>query len=196
MWLYTFPVFAYLLGSVSSAIIIARLMGLKDPREIGSKNPGATNILRYGGKTAAVLTLVGDALKGAVPVLIAQALTHDVVILALTGLGAFLGHLFPVYFSFRGGKGVATTLGVWLALSPWAGLAMVATWAAIAFVFRYSSLAALTVSVVAPFYVAWFSPGWPYLLAMIVMSATLIFRHRANIRSLLAGTETRIGIKN
>jgi glycerol-3-phosphate acyltransferase PlsY len=196
MWLYTFPVFAYLLGSVSSAIIIARLMGLKDPREIGSKNPGATNILRYGGKTAAVLTLVGDALKGAVPVLIAQALTHDVVILALTGLGAFLGHLFPVYFSFRGGKGVATTLGVWLALSPWAGLAMVATWAAIAFVFRYSSLAALTVSVVAPFYVAWFSPGWPYILAMIVMSATLIFRHRANIRSLLAGTETRIGIKN
>ena len=196
MWLYTFPVFAYLLGSVSSAIIIARLMGLKDPREIGSKNPGATNILRYGGKTAAVLTLVGDALKGAVPVLIVQALTHDVVILALTGLGAFLGHLFPVYFSFRGGKGVATTLGVWLALNPWAGLAMVATWAAIAFVFRYSSLAALTVSVVAPFYVAWFSPGWPYLLAMIVMSATLIFRHRANIRSLLAGTETRIGIKN
>jgi glycerol-3-phosphate acyltransferase PlsY len=196
MWLYTFPVFAYLLGSVSSAIVIARLMGLKDPREIGSKNPGATNILRYGGKTAAVLTLVGDALKGAVPVLIAQALTHDVVILALTGLGAFLGHLFPVYFSFRGGKGVATTLGVWLALSPWAGLAMVATWAAIAFVFRYSSLAALTVSVAAPFYVAWFSPGWPYLLAMIVMSATLIFRHRANIRSLLAGTETRIGIKN
>jgi glycerol-3-phosphate acyltransferase PlsY len=196
MWLYTFPVFAYLLGSVSSAIVIARLMGLKDPREIGSKNPGATNILRYGGKTAAVLTLVGDALKGAVPVLIAQALTHDVVILALTGLGAFLGHLFPVYFSFRGGKGVATTLGVWLALSPWAGLAMVATWAAIAFVFRYSSLAALTVSVVAPFYVAWFSPGWPYILAMIVMSATLIFRHRANIRSLLAGTETRIGIKN
>jgi glycerol-3-phosphate acyltransferase PlsY len=196
MWLYTFPVFAYLLGSVSSAIIIARLMGLKDPREIGSKNPGATNILRYGGKTAAVLTLVGDALKGAVPVLIAQALTHDVVILALTGLGAFLGHLFPVYFGFRGGKGVATTLGVWLALSPWAGLAMVATWAAIAFVFRYSSLAALTVSVAAPFYVAWFSPGWPYLLAMIVMSATLIFRHRANIRSLLAGTETRIGIKN
>ncbi|HLE94553.1 MAG TPA: glycerol-3-phosphate 1-O-acyltransferase PlsY [Sulfuricaulis sp.] len=196
MWLYTFPVFAYLLGSVSSAIIIARLMGLKDPREIGSKNPGATNILRYGGKTAAVLTLVGDALKGAVPVLIAQALTHDVVILALTGLGAFLGHLFPVYFGFRGGKGVATTLGVWLALNPWAGLAMVATWAAIAFVFRYSSLAALTVSVAAPFYVAWFSPGWPYLLAMIVMSATLIFRHRANIRSLLAGTETRIGIKN
>jgi len=196
MWLYTFPVFAYLLGSVSSAIIIARLMGLKDPREIGSKNPGATNILRYGGKTAAVLTLVGDALKGAVPVLIAQALTHDVVILALTGLGAFLGHLFPVYFGFRGGKGVATTLGVWLALSPWAGLAMIATWAAIAFVFRYSSLAALTVSVAAPFYVAWFSPGWPYLLAMIVMSATLIFRHRANIRSLLAGTETRIGIKN
>ena len=196
MWLYTFPVFAYLLGSVSSAIIIARLMGLQDPREIGSKNPGATNILRYGGKTAAVLTLVGDALKGAVPVLIAQALTHDVVILALTGLGAFLGHLFPVYFGFRGGKGVATTLGVWLALSPWAGLAMIATWAAIAFVFRYSSLAALTVSVAAPFYVAWFSPGWPYLLAMIVMSATLIFRHRANIRSLLAGTETRIGIKN
>lgn len=196
MWLYSFPVFAYLLGSVSSAIIIARLMGLPDPREIGSKNPGATNILRYGGKTAAVLTLIGDALKGAVPVLIAQTLTHDTVILALTGMGAFLGHLFPVYFGLRGGKGVATTLGVWLALSPWAGMAMIITWAVIALLFRYSSLAALATFVAAPFYVAWFSPGWPYLLAMIVMSATLIFRHRANIRGLLAGTETRIGIKN
>lgn len=196
MWLYSFPVFAYLLGSVSSAIIIARLMGLPDPREIGSKNPGATNILRYGGKTAAVLTLIGDALKGAVPVLIAQTLTHDTVILALTGMGAFLGHLFPVYFGLRGGKGVATTLGVWLALSPWAGMAMIITWAVIALLFRYSSLAALAAFVAAPFYVAWFSPGWPYLLAMIVMSATLIFRHRANIRGLLAGTETRIGIKN
>jgi glycerol-3-phosphate acyltransferase PlsY len=196
MWLYSFPVIAYLLGSVSSAIIIARLMGLPDPRECGSKNPGATNILRYGGKTAAVLTLLGDVLKGAVPVLIAQTLTHDTVLLALIGLGAFLGHLFPVYFGFRGGKGVATTLGVWLALSPAVGLAMAATWGVMALAFRYSSLAAIFASVAAPFYVVWFSPAGPYLLTMIVMSAVLIFRHRANIRSLLAGTETRIGKKN
>ena len=193
MWLYTFPVFAYLLGSVSSAIIIARLMGLKDPREIGSKNPGATNILRYGGKTAAVLTLVGDALKGAVPVLIAQALTHDVVILALTGLGAFLGHLFPVYFGFRGGKGVATAFGVWLAVSPLVGLLLAGTWLLVAALFRYSSLAALTAALAVPVYVWWLVPGTPYLLAGVAISAALIVRHRSNIRKLLAGKETRIG---
>lgn len=193
MWQFSFPVFAYLLGSVSSAIVIARLMGLPDPREVGSKNPGATNILRYGGKTAAVLTLAGDGLKGVIPVLIAQTLTTDPVIIVLTGCAAFLGHLFPVYFGFRGGKGVATALGVWLALSPWVGLAMIATWAAMALLFRYSSLAALTTSVLAPFYLAWLSPGQPYFLAMIVMSIILIFRHRLNIHSLIAGTETRIG---
>lgn len=193
MWLYFLPPLAYLLGSISSAVVVARLMGLRDPREVGSRNPGATNILRYGGKTAAMLTLAGDLLKGAIPVLVARALTEDAVILALTGFGAFLGHLLPVFFGFRGGKGVATALGVWLALNLWVGLALIGTWITMAFLFRYSSLAALTASVMAPLYVAWLSPGAPYLAVMVVMSAILIFRHRSNIRNLLAGTEAKIG---
>lgn len=195
MWLYSFPVLAYLLGSVSSAVVIARLMGLPDPRSVGSKNPGATNVLRYGGKKAAILTLAGDVLKGVVPVLIAHAVTADPLIIALTGFGAFLGHLFPVFFGFRGGKGVATALGVWLAINPWVGLALLVTWLAMALLFRYSSLSALTASVAAPFYVAWLSPGPAYLAVMIVMSAILIFRHRSNLRNLIAGTETKIGMK-
>jgi glycerol-3-phosphate acyltransferase PlsY len=193
MWLYFLPLLAYLLGSVSSAVVIARLMGLQDPRDVGSKNPGATNILRYGGKAAAILTLAGDILKGVIPVLIARTLTADAVIVTLTGFAAFLGHLFPVFFGFRGGKGVATALGVWLALNPWVGLLLIATWVLMAVLFRYSSLSALTASVAAPLYVAWLSPGMPYLATMIVMSAILVFRHRSNIRNLLAGTETKIG---
>ncbi|WP_372524037.1 glycerol-3-phosphate 1-O-acyltransferase PlsY [Sulfuricaulis sp.] len=192
-WLYSLPVLAYLLGSISSAVVIARVMGLQDPREVGSKNPGATNILRYGGKMAAVLTLAGDILKGAIPVLAARALTADAVIITLCGFAAFLGHLFPVFFGFRGGKGVATALGVWFALNPWVGLALLVTWVLMALLFRYSSLAALTTSAAAPLYVAWLSPGTPYLATMIVMSAILIFRHRSNIRNLIAGTENKIG---
>ena len=193
MWVYALPVFAYLLGSISSAVVIARALRLPDPRQIGSKNPGATNILRYGGKTAAVLTLAGDILKGVIPVLIARTLTMDTLVLALTGFAAFLGHLFPVFFGFRGGKGVATALGVWLALNLWVGLALLATWVLVALWFRYSSLSALAVSVAAPVYVAWLSPGAAYLSAMLAMSAMLIFRHRSNIRHLLAGRETKIG---
>ena len=193
MWLYLLPLLAYLLGSVSSAVVIARLMGLRDPRDVGSGNPGATNILRYGGKAAAILTLAGDILKGVIAVLIARALTTDDVVIVLSGFAAFLGHLFPVFFGFRGGKGVATALGVWLALSPWVGLLLLVTWVLMAVLFRYSSLSALTASVAAPLYVAWLSPGMPYLATMIVMSAILIFRHRSNIRNLLAGTETKIG---
>jgi len=193
MWLYLLPLLAYLLGSVSSAVVIARLMGLRDPRDVGSGNPGATNILRYGGKAAAILTLAGDILKGVIAVLIARALTADDVVIALTGFAAFLGHLFPVFFGFRGGKGVATALGVWLALSPWVGLLLIATWVVMAVLFRYSSLSALTAAVAAPLYVAWLAPGMPYLATMIVMSAILIFRHRSNIRNLLAGTEAKIG---
>jgi glycerol-3-phosphate acyltransferase PlsY len=193
MWLYLLPLLAYLLGSVSSAVVIARLMGLRDPRDVGSGNPGATNILRYGGKGAALLTLAGDILKGVIAVLIARALTTDDIVIVLTGFAAFLGHLFPVFFGFRGGKGVATALGVWLALNLWVGLALIGTWIAMAFLFRYSSLAALTASVMAPLYVAWLSPGAPYLAVMVVMSAILIFRHRSNIRNLLVGAETKIG---
>jgi glycerol-3-phosphate acyltransferase PlsY len=193
MLVYLLPLAAYLFGSISTAVLIARAMGLQDPREVGSRNPGATNILRYGGKTAAVLTLIGDIFKGVIPVLIARALTADAVIITLCGFAAFLGHLFPVFFSFRGGKGVATALGVWFALNPWVGLALLATWILMALLFRYSSLAALSASAAAPLYVAWLSPGTPYLATMIVMSAILIFRHRSNIRNLIAGTETKIG---
>jgi glycerol-3-phosphate acyltransferase PlsY len=192
-WLYSLPLLAYLLGSVSSAVVIARVMGLRDPRDVGSGNPGATNILRYGGKSAAILTLAGDILKGVIAVLIARALTADDVIIALTGFAAFLGHLFPVFFGFRGGKGVATALGVWLALSPPVGLALLVTWVLMAALFRYSSLSALTASVAAPLYVAWLKPGMPYLVTMVVMSAILIVRHASNIRKLFAGTETKIG---
>src|SRR5262245_52915312 len=153
--IYLLPVLGYLLGSISSAVVIARVMGLDDPREVGSKNPGATNVLRYGGKAAAALTLAGDVLKGVVPVLIARALTDDPTVLATTALAAFLGHLFPVFFGFHGGKGVATALGVLAALNPWVGLLLGATWLATAAVTRYSSLSSLVASVAAPLYVGW-----------------------------------------
>jgi glycerol-3-phosphate acyltransferase PlsY len=190
---YLLPVFGYLLGSVSSAIVIAKLMGLQDPRQVGSGNPGATNVLRYGGKKAAILTLIGDVLKGVVPVIVARALTSDPVIIAGTAVAAFVGHLFPVFHGFKGGKGVATALGVFLALNPWVGLLLAGTWLAMAFAFRYSSLSALVASVLAPAYVAWLQPGWSFLVAAVVMSALLIARHQKNIRNLIAGTETKIG---
>lgn len=191
--IYLLPLFAYLVGSVSSAIVVTRLMGLEDPRLVGSKNPGATNVLRYGGKLAAVLTLLGDVLKGVIPVLIARALTDDAAMLAATAAAAFLGHLFPVFHGFHGGKGVATALGVWAALNPWVGLLLVATWLFMAALFRYSSLAALTAAVAAPLYVWWLMPQPPFVIAMLAMSTLLLYRHRSNIRNLIAGNEKRIG---
>ena len=193
MTAYLLPVFAYLLGSVSSAIVIARLFGLKDPREVGSGNPGATNILRYGGKKAAILTLLGDVLKGAVPVLIAHLLGADSVILALTMLAAFLGHVFPVFHGFKGGKGVATAFGALAAMNGWVGLALVGSWLVMAVTTRYSSLSAITVSVLAPVYVWWFTREPALILATGIMALFLLWRHRSNIQKLLAGTETKIG---
>lgn len=193
MFAYVLPVFSYLLGSLSTGVVVARLLGLQDPRATGSKNPGATNLLRYGGKLAAGLTLVGDILKGAVAILAARAFTDDAVVLALAGLAAFVGHLWPVFFGFRGGKGVATALGVWLTLNPWVGLLLIATWLTLAALFRYSSLAALGVAVAAPFYVYLLVPQPAYFAMMAAMSALLVLRHRANIRRLLAGTEMKIG---
>ncbi len=190
---YLLPVFAYLLGSVSSAIVIARLFGLKDPREVGSGNPGATNILRYGGKKAAILTLLGDVLKGAVPVLLAHALGVDSVILALTMLTAFLGHVFPVFHGFKGGKGVATAFGALFAMNGWVGLALVGSWLLMAVTTRYSSLSAITVSVLAPVYVWWFAREPALIIATGVMALLLLWRHHSNIKKLLAGTETKIG---
>ena len=190
---YALPLLAYLLGSVSTAVVIARAMGISDPREVGSKNPGATNILRYGGKLPALLTLVGDTLKGVLAVLIARACTDDALILALTGLAVFMGHLYPVFFGFRGGKGVATALGAWFALSPWVALALVGTWIVLAAAFRYSSLSAVIAALAAPFYIAWWMQDAAYVYGGIVMSAWLILRHRSNIRNLLAGRESKIG---
>lgn len=191
---------SYLLGSLSFAVIVSRLMGLSDPRSYGSGNPGATNVLRSGNKLAALLTLLFDALKGVLPVLLvwrfgpAAGLGEGTA--AAAGLAAFLGHLWPVFFRFRGGKGVATAAGVLLALNPWLGLATLATWLIIAFFFRYSSLAAIVAAVFAPFYqlLIWGVGGTA--LAVGVMGLLLIWRHSANIEKLLKGTESRIGQKS
>lgn len=193
MVLYSFPIIAYLIGSISSAIVVARIMGLKDPREVGSGNPGATNILRYGGKKLAAITLLGDILKGVIPVLLARMFTQDALILSLVAAGAFLGHLYPIYFKFQGGKGVATAFGVITATVPWVGLALVATWLLMAFTFRYSSLAAMVTVMTAPVYIWFLLPERAYFVMSILVAALLLWRHRANIKRLLAGEESKIG---
>ena len=190
---------AYLVGSLSFAVIVSRLMGLADPRSYGSKNPGATNVLRSGNKAAAVLTLVLDALKGYVPVLLAllwrDRLGLSELVIAMVGLAAFLGHLWPVFFRFEGGKGVATAAGVLLALNPHLGLATLVSWVIVAFFLRYSSLASLVAAVFASFYQLLVWGGGDLMVAILPMSLLLIWRHAGNIRRLLDGTESRIGGK-
>ncbi len=182
----------YLLGSISTAILVCRLMGLPDPRPEGSRNPGATNVARIGGKKAAALTLFGDMLKGLVPVLVAHAMHADVSILAGTALAAFLGHLYPVFFGFQGGKGVATALGVTFGLHWPVGLLTAGTWLLMAVLFRYSSLAALTASLAIPAGFAWLWPEAALVGAMCIMVALLFWRHRSNIANLLSGREGKI----
>lgn len=194
-----FIVLAYLIGSVPFAVVVSRTMGLADPRSYGSGNPGATNVLRSGNKKAAVLTLIGDALKGWLAVYLAERFADAWGVgdfgLSAVALAVFLGHLYPVFLRFAGGKGVATAAGVLFAISPVLGLAVMATWLIIAIFFRYSSLAALVSAVFAPlFYVFMFGFG-PYAPAVIVMAMLLIYRHRANIGKLIAGKESRIGQK-
>ncbi|MGA8259686.1 MAG: glycerol-3-phosphate 1-O-acyltransferase PlsY [Arenicellales bacterium] len=189
---YLLPVLGYLIGSISSAILVARVFALSDPRSTGSGNPGATNILRQGNKTAALLTLLGDALKGVVPVLIARFLTGDPLILALTAGAAFLGHLFPVYFGFRGGKGVATGLGVYLGLYWPIGVSLIGCWLLVAAISRYSSLAAIVSSALSPLFVAWWLPRPAYLALSVVLAALLLWRHRNNIHRLVRGEEDKI----
>ena len=186
---------AYLLGSISFAIISSKLFSLPDPRSYGSGNPGATNVLRSGKKAAAVLTLLGDAAKGWLAVFAAIQFALTNVQIALIVLAVFIGHLFPVFLKFKGGKGVATALGVLLALNIWLGLGALATWLLVAVVFRYSSLAALFAAMNAPVY-AWLL-GLPreWVLASGMMSLLLFWRHQKNIRNLLAGTEEKIGAK-
>lgn len=195
---------AYLLGSLAFAVIVSRAMGLNDPRTFGSKNPGATNVLRSGSKAAAIVTLLLDALKGLVPVLLvkvygpAWGLADGTV--ALVALAAFLGHLYPVFFRFQGGKGVATFIGAVFGIDWVLGVATGLTWLIIAFFFRYSSLASLVAAVFAPVYylllhrVLWYADN-RIALALAAMAALLVWRHRLNIQRLLAGQESRIGAK-
>ena len=186
---------SYLLGSISTAIIVCRIMGLPDPRAEGSGNPGATNVLRLGGKVAAAITLAGDMLKGVVPVLVAAQLSNSDFVLASVACVAFLGHLFPVFFQFRGGKGVATALGAICALAWPVGLAVSFTWLLSALICRYSSLSSMICAVLAPFYAALLHLPLASIVAICLMSAFLITRHRANISRLLKGQESRIGTK-
>lgn len=190
--LYILPVLAYLIGSISSAVLVARLFAMNDPRATGSGNPGATNILRQGNKTAALLTLLGDMLKGVVPVLIAGVFTAKPSILALVAGAAFLGHLFPVFFGFQGGKGVATGLGVYLGLYWPVAAGLIACWLVVAGISRYSSLAAIVSSAVSPLLVAVLLPQPAYVELSIALAALLLWRHRRNMRRLLRGEEDKI----
>ena len=190
---------AYLLGSISFAVVMSKVYGIADPRTYGSKNPGATNVLRSGHKGAAIMTLLGDGAKGWLAVFLADhfasALGVGDMAVALVAIAVFLGHLWPVFFRFVGGKGVATALGVLLGINPWLGLATLATWLIIAYAFRYSSLAALVAALFAPFYYGLLFGVDPILLAVIVMSVLLAYRHSQNIANLLSGKESKIGGK-
>ncbi len=189
---------AYLIGSISFAVVVSKLMGLPDPHSYGSGNPGATNVLRTGSKAAAVLTLLGDAAKGYLAVVLARMLVGvdiDSWVLPAVALAAFIGHLFPVFHGFKGGKGVATALGILLAINWVLGLTTLSTWLIVAVFLRYSSLAALISALFAPAYFVFLFGIQPMALAILLMSALLIWRHRSNIKNLLNGTEGRLGKK-
>lgn len=190
-----FVLLGYLLGSIPFAVIVSRAFGLADPRSFGSGNPGATNVLRSGNKIAALLTLVGDVLKGWVAMWLANKAGADALGVALAGIAAFIGHLFPIFLKFKGGKGVATALGVLAGFNGWLALICAGVWLLAALVTRYSSLAALIAALSAPFAAVWLGVGLEALLAISVMSVLLILRHRDNIKRLLTGTEARIGKK-
>jgi glycerol-3-phosphate acyltransferase PlsY len=184
-------IIAYLLGSISSAIIICKLFGYPDPRTVGSYNAGATNVLRVAGKKLAILTLVFDVLKGFVAVMIARTLGLDNFVLGIVALAAFLGHIYPIFFKFQGGKGIATGIGVMLALSLHLGVLVIITWVVVAATFRYSSLAALVAFVLAPIY-AFFVTNRQYVIALIVITLIILWRHRENIRRLIQKIEPKI----
>lgn len=184
-------VIAYLIGSLSSAIIVCKLLGLPDPRTQGSNNPGATNVLRIGGKMPALITLIGDMLKGFIPVLFATIAGVSGFMLGLIAIAALAGHIYPVFFKFQGGKGVATTLGALIALSPFIGIVAIAVWLVVAAIFRYSSLAALAAAVAAPI-VALLLGKMAYFLPILAMTGILIWQHLDNIQRLRTGTESKI----
>ena len=188
-----FILFSYLLGSLSAAIIVCKLMGLPDPRSQGSGNPGTTNVLRIGGKKAAVITLLGDLLKGLIPVALAKFFISEPWVLAAVAFAAILGHVLPVFFKFQGGKGVATSFGVLLGLAWPAALVVLAVWLAMAAMFRISSLSALVASLTAPFAMLWFSPHLEFFWLTSVTALLLLWTHRSNLQNLLAGKEGKIG---
>jgi len=192
-------VFAYLLGSVPFAVIVSRLFGLADPRSYGSKNPGATNVLRSGNKAAAALTLIGDGAKGWLAVFLAQRFAVEYGfspgMVALIGLATFLGHLYPLFLKFKGGKGVATAAGVLLALNVWLGLAVLGTWIAVVMIFRYSSLGALVAAAAAPLYAALGSSVDSTVIVIGLISMALIGKHWGNLQRLLSGHEPKLGKK-
>ena len=185
----------YLVGSVSTAIITCRLMGLDDPRQVGSNNPGATNVLRHGGKKAAIITLIGDMLKGVFPVVVVAAIEPASMAIAVTGLGAFLGHVFPVYYGFRGGKGVATYYGALLGFSWITALAAMLIWNLTALVTKISSLSALVSALCAPFLLWYISGSAELTVALGIMTLILFWRHRSNVRNIIDGKEHKIGVK-
>lgn len=185
----------YLVGSIASAVLTCRIMGLPDPRAEGSGNPGTTNVLRLGGKRAAAITLGGDMLKGLLPVLLGSAVAPSPWIVAATGLAAFIGHLYPVFFGFKGGKGVATALGVFCGFSWLIGAAVLGTWLIVAIALRYSSLSALAAALLAPCYAILMHLSPAYVVGVATMSVLLILRHRSNIQRLIAGKESKIGDK-
>lgn len=188
-------VVGYLFGSVSSAILVCRVLGHADPRTVGSHNPGTTNVLRLYGKFAAVLTLAGDVAKGVVPVVIADQFGLGAPAIALAGFGAFLGHLYPVFFGFEGGKGVATLIGVLLAFHPFFGLAFVGCWIGVALLTRYSSLSALTATALVPVFAYSQKAPLAIVAAIVAMGGLVYWRHRSNIRKLINGEEDKIGAK-
>jgi glycerol-3-phosphate acyltransferase PlsY len=196
IWIVT----GYLLGSIAFGILVSRLFGLPDPRSVGSGNPGATNVLRSGKKSAAVLTLLGDAFKGWFPVWLAIQTDMSMWVVSALGLAIFFGHLYPIYYHFKGGKGVATAFGIMLAISPLLGLAVMLTWILVFVVTRYSSLSGIAAAVLAPLYAWYLLPKADnlvgisdYVLAILVMTTLLLWRHRSNIQKLLAGTESGFG---
>ena len=183
---------AYLLGSISAAILVCKLLGLSDPRTEGSGNPGTTNVMRLHGKTAAFLTLTGDVFKGIIPVLLAKVIVGSEFIIALSGFAAFLGHIFPIYFKFKGGKGVATLIGILLATHWLLGLAYAITWILTAAIFRYSSLAALTATLSIPFYTYFLEQNFQYTVSFSMIAVILFWRHKSNIYNLLSNKERKI----
>lgn len=189
---YFLVILAYFIGSVSAAIITCKLLGKVDPRTVGSKNPGATNVLRHAGKTAAAITLLGDSLKGLIPVAIGHALGLSWGWLGLIGLAALLGHIYPIYYGFKGGKGVATAIGLYIGLHPLVGLIVILSWLAMAFAFNISSLSALIATLLAPLYFYWVTGSVPLLIALIAITTIIYWRHRSNIKNILEGTEGKI----